>query len=175
MDPYVVLGIARNATPEEIKKAYRKLAMEFHPDRNKDPGAEDKFKEISSAYEALTKKENVEEDIFEMFRRAAGADRRVWWDPFEPFRPHPPRYPKRPPVSDEDVEVRFQGITIADIKRGKIGKIGYSLSKDCEACDGGKARVIADLNGEFIDPCGACAGNGFTTHRETLEFELRKK
>jgi molecular chaperone DnaJ len=53
-DYYEVLGISKNASTEEIKDAYRKLAMQFHPDRNKDPEAEDKFKEISEAYAVLS-------------------------------------------------------------------------------------------------------------------------
>ena len=54
-DYYEVLGVSKNATPDEIKKAYRKLAMKYHPDVNKDPGAEDKFKEINEAYERMLK------------------------------------------------------------------------------------------------------------------------
>ena len=53
-DYYEVLGVQRNASKDEIKDAYRKLAMQFHPDRNKDPGAEEKFKEISEAYAVLS-------------------------------------------------------------------------------------------------------------------------
>ena len=50
---YSVLGIAPNATDEEIKKVYRSLAMRFHPDRNDAPGAEVRFKSIAKAYEIL--------------------------------------------------------------------------------------------------------------------------
>ncbi len=53
-DYYEVLGVSRNASKEEIKDAYRKLAMQFHPDRNKAPEAEEKFKEISEAYAVLS-------------------------------------------------------------------------------------------------------------------------
>ena len=53
-DYYEILEISRNASGDEIKKAYRKLARKYHPDINKDPGAEDKFKEINAAYEILS-------------------------------------------------------------------------------------------------------------------------
>jgi molecular chaperone DnaJ len=54
-DYYEVLGVARTATADEIKKAFRKLALQFHPDRNKeDPAAEEKFKEAAEAYEVLS-------------------------------------------------------------------------------------------------------------------------
>src|SRR6187455_3069421 len=48
-----MLGVARDASEAEIKKAYRKLALELHPDRNPDPAAESRFKEITEAYEVL--------------------------------------------------------------------------------------------------------------------------
>ncbi|HET7024476.1 MAG TPA: molecular chaperone DnaJ [Gemmatimonadales bacterium] len=52
-DFYKLLGVARDASEADLKKSYRKLAMEFHPDRNREPGAEEKFKEITEAYEIL--------------------------------------------------------------------------------------------------------------------------
>ncbi|HJK96112.1 MAG TPA: DnaJ C-terminal domain-containing protein [Polyangiaceae bacterium LLY-WYZ-14_1] len=52
-DYYSVLGVSRSASPEDIQKAYRKLAREYHPDLNKDPGAEERFKEIGQAYDVL--------------------------------------------------------------------------------------------------------------------------
>src|SRR3989338_3667205 len=54
MDYYKVLGVSKSASDTEIKKAYRKLALEYHPDRNKSREAEAKFKEINKAYEVLS-------------------------------------------------------------------------------------------------------------------------
>jgi molecular chaperone DnaJ len=53
-NPYEVLGVEKTATDKEIKAAFHKLALDFHPDRNKDPAAEEKFKSISSAYDVLS-------------------------------------------------------------------------------------------------------------------------
>jgi len=53
-DYYEVLGVSKNASEDDLKKAFRKLARQYHPDVNKDPGAEDKFKELGEAYEVLS-------------------------------------------------------------------------------------------------------------------------
>ena len=53
-DYYEVLGVGRSATEDEIRKAYRKLALQYHPDRNKEEGAADQFKEVAEAYAILS-------------------------------------------------------------------------------------------------------------------------
>jgi len=68
-DFYETLGIGKNATQEEIKKAYRKLALEWHPDRNKTPQAAEKFKEINEAYEVLFNPEK--KSAYDQFGHAA--------------------------------------------------------------------------------------------------------
>lgn len=64
-DYYKILGIGKTAADDEIKKAYRKLALKFHPDKNKEPGAEEKFKEIAEAYEVLSDKKK--RDVYDKY------------------------------------------------------------------------------------------------------------
>lgn len=64
-DFYKILGIAKTATDDEIKKAYRKLALKYHPDKNKSPAAEERFKEIAEAYEVLSDKKK--RDVFDQY------------------------------------------------------------------------------------------------------------
>ena len=56
-DYYDILGVSRDASEEEIKKAYRRLARQYHPDVNHEPGAEERFKEINEAYRVLSNPE----------------------------------------------------------------------------------------------------------------------
>lgn len=64
-DYYQILGLQKSAKDDEIKKAYRKLALKYHPDKNKAPGAEDKFKEIAEAYEVLSDKKK--RDVYDRY------------------------------------------------------------------------------------------------------------
>ena len=64
-DYYKILGVGRNASEADIKKAYRNLALRYHPDKNKSPDAEDKFKEVSEAYEVLHDQEK--RDIYDKY------------------------------------------------------------------------------------------------------------
>src|SRR6201984_3935378 len=90
-DYYEVLGVERNATDEEVKRAYRKLAVKFHPDKNPDdPPAEEKFKELGEAYDVLIDPDK--RAAYDRFGHAAfmsggaGFGRGAFHDPFEIFR-----------------------------------------------------------------------------------------
>jgi DnaJ-class molecular chaperone len=75
-DFYEVLGVSKSASADEIKKAYRKLALEWHPDRNKSPEANEKFKEINEAYAVLSdarKKETYDQYGHAAFQPGSGA------------------------------------------------------------------------------------------------------
>ena len=61
-DYYKILGIAKGASDDEIKKAYRKMAVKWHPDKNKSPEAEEKFKDIAMAYDVL--KDKKKRDLY---------------------------------------------------------------------------------------------------------------
>mmetsp|Transcript_1241 Transcript_1241/g.2645 ORF Transcript_1241/g.2645 Transcript_1241/m.2645 type:complete len:377 (+) Transcript_1241:115-1245(+) len=91
-DFYRLLGISRGANKKEIKKAYRQKSLEFHPDKNKDEGAADKFAEINRAYEALMDEEkrqiydqHGEEGLKQHEQRSAGGGGGGGFDPFEQF------------------------------------------------------------------------------------------
>ncbi len=64
-DYYKILGISKGATDDEIKKAYRKLALKYHPDKNKAPTAEEQFKLVAEAYEVLSDKKK--RDIYDQY------------------------------------------------------------------------------------------------------------
>jgi molecular chaperone DnaJ len=79
-DYYEILGVPRNATKEDIKNAYRRLALQYHPDRNKSPDAEEKFKEISEAYAVLS--DDVKRQQYDQFGHAGIEGRYTWEDIF---------------------------------------------------------------------------------------------
>src|SRR5512133_1805892 len=89
-DYYEVLGVERNAAGEEIKRAYRKLAVKFHPDKNpNDPHAEEKFKELGEAYDVLIdadKRAAYDRFGHAAFSQGAAGFGGGFHDPFDIFR-----------------------------------------------------------------------------------------
>jgi DnaJ-class molecular chaperone with C-terminal Zn finger domain len=85
-DYYEVLGVQRNASPDEIKKAFRRLARLYHPDVNKEPDAEARFKEINEAYEVLS--DNQKRAMYDRFGHNMPGSGGAGFDPFagsDPF------------------------------------------------------------------------------------------
>jgi curved DNA-binding protein len=104
-DYYAILGVARNATADEIKKAYRRLAHKYHPDVSKEPGAEEKFKEVAEAYETLKDPE-----------KRAAYDQLGRHQPGEEFRP-PPQWQQH----YTETPFAFEDIDLADLFAGLRG------------------------------------------------------
>ncbi|MEM2963271.1 MAG: molecular chaperone DnaJ [Candidatus Anstonellales archaeon] len=172
-DYYEVLGIPKNASKEDIKKAYRKLALEYHPDRNKSPDAEEKFKEISEAYAVLSDDHKravydqyghagfdqrfSQEDIFrgvdfeEIFREFGFG--RGFDDIFSSFFGSQGR--KRRADIGADLQYDLE-ITLEEAAQGVKKKISFSRSTLCSYCEGSGARTKRDI----LD-CSSCGGKGY--------------
>jgi molecular chaperone DnaJ len=144
---YNVLGVNENATQEEIKKAYRKLAVEHHPDKG---GSEDKFKEISQAYDVLgdeNKRSQYDSRRNNPFMGGGGG-----FNPFEDLFNNPAAYQRRKTVPDKIVEIEVGAIE-SYVSGDKI--ISYVKNDKCDSCRG--------TGGDKMT-CGGCGGQGFKVH-----------
>lgn len=132
-DHYGTLGVKRGASPEEIRRCYRRLALKFHPDRNLgNRQAEAKFKGITEAYDVLSdvdKRKNYDEIRFEV----------------------PPPLPNYP-VADVGVEVELDA---QDLKNGADKTVTVSRTISCPDCRG-SGRITA----RFQTTCQLCHGSG---------------
>ncbi len=159
MDYYGILGVDRSATTEEIKKAFRKLARETHPDANPgDPDAEARFKAAAEAYEVLSNPERRRRydrgdtiDLSDLFSGMGGLDdliRSVFGDSGlfggRPYRP--PR--------GRDVLVRAH-VTLAEAAFGTDATVDYSAAVACGVCSGTGAK-----EGTSPITCPDCGGGG---------------
>lgn len=148
-DYYEILGIPRDASPEDLKRAYRKLAMQFHPDRNKEPGAEERFKEVSEAYAVLADAEK--RAVYDRLGHA-GFDQRY---------------------TQEDIfrgaDFGEFGMDLNDVFRtffgGAFGGGGQRRGRDLRAdlrltLEEAASGVERELRVERHEACGACRGTG---------------
>lgn len=171
-DFYEILGVPRNASQDEIKKAYRKLALQYHPDRNpNNKEAEDKFKEAAEAYEALSdpaKRQRFDQyghegmrgtdfrnytdvnDIFSNFGDIFGGS--IFEDVFSGGRQHQRRRPTGQAGSDLKVELK---LTLEEIATGVEKKIKIKKWKTCHLCSGTGAKA-----GSAKTTCPHCNGTG---------------
>lgn len=171
-DYYEVLGVERTASEPELKKAYRKLALQFHPDRNPDkPEAEERFKEVSEAYSILSDAEKREvydryghaglqrggqpgftnvEDIFSHFGDIFGDlfGRGGMGGPFGGGRRR-----REMPVRGSDLSVRMR-LTLEEAAFGCRKEVEVSYPAPCNACQGTGAE------GGELEICAGCNGQG---------------
>lgn len=173
-DYYDVLGVERGATADEIKRAYRKLAMEYHPDRNPDdPSAEERFKEATEAYEIL--RDPDQRARYDQFgragigrggRRAGGFHEfdlsdalRAFMRDFGGFEDLFGRGGRarggrsRGPLRGSDAQMKLR-ITLSEVVTGVERTLRAKLLERCEACDG-----KGSASGEPAS-CPTCGGRG---------------
>jgi molecular chaperone DnaJ len=168
---YALLGVARDATEADIKKAYRKLAMEFHPDRNGAPGAEAKFKEITEAYEVL--RDPQKRAMYDRYGKAglAGAGGgfgfhhvdlsealNIFMRDFGGMGGLESLFGGGRPRADarrgQDVRVTVK-LSIADVATGVKKTVRFKAPDRCAACQGSGAKP-----GTKPSTCSTCGGSG---------------
>jgi molecular chaperone DnaJ len=173
-DLYEILGVARNASEDELKKAYRKQAMKFHPDRNPgDKSAEDKFKEASEAYEILSDpKRRQTYDQFghtkpQDFGFGGGGggfstggtdfkDANYFQDLFSDVFGDIFSTGREEPRQTRGSHLRYTvQIELEEAATGTEKTISFMRSRPCTACNGTGSR-----GGDPSPPCPACAGQG---------------
>ncbi len=158
-DLYGVLGLSRGALQDEIRRSYRRLAREYHPDANLgDPQAEERFKEVQHAYSILSdpEKRRDYDDGLHAYAGAAGngmgapysdlADLFDFDRPLGTKRDEPP-----PPVRGEDVTVRV-GLGFKEVLEEVMALVAVPVDEPCAAC-GGEASAAGVA-------CPACRGAG---------------
>ena len=188
-DYYDILGISKNASKEEIKKAYRKLALKYHPDKNPDKGAEEKFKEISEAYAVLYDDEKrglydqyghagidqrySYEDIFrgadfgDIFRGMGFDFDFGFYDIFERFFGHRVGFDRRPRrTRGSDLRYDIQ-ISLEDAYYGFEKTISIPRTETCDNCKGTGAKP-----GTKPRSCPQCNGTGQMKQSRRTAFGL---
>ena len=173
-DYYEVLGVRRNASTREIKKAFHHLARQYHPDiTGNDPRSTERFKEISEAYEVLS--DSQKRRRYDLFghpnQPKPGAT--PSFDPFEALQTIVSQVGDllKPQASDPspgiDVELK-QAITFQEAYTGTQKEIKMTLPRPCKACDGQGHRVRSKPH-----PCPDCHGSGRASPFDFLPMGLR--
>jgi molecular chaperone DnaJ len=173
-DYYEILSVERMASTEEIKKAYRKLAVKYHPDKNPgDKTAEEQFKELGEAYEILSDPQKRAlydqhghaafdrrsggfsrgaggfHDPFDIFREVFGGGGNIFDDLFGGGRADPTQ-----PQRGEDLRYDME-ITFEEAAQGCEKEITVTKPERCDVCDGSGAEA-----GSRVKTCPTCGGRG---------------
>ena len=166
-DYYKTLGVDKNASSEDIKRAYRKLAKQYHPDVNKEPGAEEKFKEINEAYDVLG--DEQKKARYDQFGTAdpgagfGGAGFGGFEDIFNTFFGGG-RSSSNQPQQGDDVE-KALNITFDEAVHGCKKRIRLAAEEECIQCGGTGAASKSD-----IKTCDKCKGQGRVFIRQQTIF-----
>ncbi|KAM9992860.1 hypothetical protein ACTFIY_010305 [Dictyostelium cf. discoideum] len=166
---YDILGVARDASETDIKKAYRKLAIKYHPDKNPDPAAVDKFKELTVAYEVLSDSEK--RDIYDKYGEEGLKEGGPGFSPDDIFSQFfgggggfggfGGRGGRRGPRKGEPLQHNLK-VTLEDLYKGKVQKLALQKSSKCPDC-AGKGSTSKD----GVKKCDDCHGQGFKViHRQ---------
>ena len=149
-DYYAILEIARDATPQEIKSAYRTLAKKYHPDICRDKAGEDKFKEISEAYEVL-----IDSDRRREYDGVGGQEAAA-----EPFGPKGFRWTKFTHYSDID-DIYQKNTFESFVKKEKAATRGTDIRVDAEiTLEESAFGVEKTVDVPYTEPCPHCRGTG---------------
>ncbi|VAH88313.1 unnamed protein product [Triticum turgidum subsp. durum] len=186
-DYYATLNVRRDATMKEVKSAYRTLARKYHPDMNKSPGAEEKFKEISAAYEVLSDKEKRSlydrfgetglhadygggdfsahgVDPYELFNAFFGSSNKFFGDSMGPGRFH---YSSN--VNDNrGLDIHYD--LLLPFEESILGgkrEISISRHETCGACHGSGAK-----SSNSITECTQCRGQGRSMKSQRTPFGI---
>ena len=160
---YDILGVDKNATPEEIKKAYRKMAIKYHPDKNNTKEAEDMFKKAAEAYDVL--KDPNKKSQYDKYGRVGGNNQGfnsqsgfgfdmndifsqfgdIFGNSFNQGQGH------RKTKKGSNLKIKVN-LSIEDILNGVIKTVKYKRNKKCNTCDG--------TGGKNTTKCNTCNGLG---------------
>jgi len=181
-DYYEILGVPRNASQEEIKRAFRKLARKYHPDINKDPAAQEKFKEINEAYQILSDPEkrrlydtyghaafegsnqsqtqpqdipSIDDLLREVFETSFGFDFDTLFE-----RAARSRRRERRPLRGEDI-YRTVEISLEDAYRGTTLEVEVDRDTECLSCGG-----TGYDSSKGVRTCSTCRGSGQVVQKQ---------
>lgn len=174
-DYYEVLGVNKSSSADEIKSAYRKLAKKYHPDLNKEPGAEEKFKEVQEAYDVLSDANKKAQ--YDQFGHAAFEQGQGGFGGFNGFQDvdlgdifgsffggGTRRRARTGPIRGNDTLMQIR-ISFMDAINGKTIVLPVTYDETCPSCSGTGAAKPSD-----IETCPECHGSGQVTATQQTIF-----